>query len=283
MRVCERKYLRALTAVTMTGSKRPRARPGSQREGNGPGKEPRTLRNSLPRRAVPNTTSPPARAPRLWSGITLRWNTRSATTAQTTAPTEDGPKYSPFNDRATTAPRPALALSHEKLLVSPLQKAAARYTRANRMTINNDRANSNRARGKKGMTDPTSRLTAQRTPQLITIAMTTASSLLRTGFASQASKKSRNHGPQDHSPRNDDSGNIYGTRWRRIATHSRVVAEKNAESPTGKVSILQSNSPAPASIAPPASNTTCGMINLRHRSYASAPEQAAAKAAAVIG
>src|SRR5207248_5147093 len=137
--------LRALAEVTIEGSEGPRARHGNQREGNGPGKKPRTLRNSLPRRAVPNTTSPPARARRLWSGITLRWNTRSATRAQTTAPTRDGGKYSPFSDRATTAPRAALALPHEKLLVSPPQKAAARYTRANRMTINNDRANSNRA------------------------------------------------------------------------------------------------------------------------------------------
>src|SRR5213595_3395773 len=129
------------------------------------------------------------------------------------------------------APRAALALFYEKLLVSSLQKAVARYTRANRMTINNDRANSNRARGRNGMTDPTSRLTAQRTPQLITIAMTTASSLLRTGFASQASKKSTNHAPRDHSPANNDSGSTHGWRWRTIATHSRLVGEKNAESP----------------------------------------------------
>src|SRR5690349_9598717 len=155
--------------------------------------------------------------------------------------------------------------------------------RANKTMINRDLPNSKRARGITGITDPTTRLRTKSTPQVITIAMITASSLLRIGFASQAITNTSNHAPHDHTQCKENSGSIYEARYRTMATQSAVVGEKNPASAAGDVRSLKNNRPAPATIAPPASKTTRGLTNLRDRSYATAPELAAANAAAVIG
>src|SRR5690349_24177801 len=140
--------------------------------------------------------------------------------------------------------------------------------------INRDLPNSKRARGITGFTDPITRPSTKSTPQVITIAMITASSLLRIGLANQAITKTSNHAPHDHTQCKENCGSIYEARYRTMATQSAVVGEKNPASAVGDVKSFKSNRPAPAIIAPPASKTTRALTNLCDRSYATAPELA---------